>query len=43
MNSLVPSGIVFRMGWKSKLELWPYAAIVIAVIGLLYVIVLSTR
>jgi hypothetical protein len=26
------------IGWKSKLELWPYVAIAISVIGLLYMI-----
>ena len=31
------------MGWKSKLELSPYAAILIAVIGFLYLILRSAR
>jgi hypothetical protein len=31
------------VGWKSKLELWPYAAIAISVIGLVYAIVRSIR
>jgi hypothetical protein len=26
------------MRWKSKLELWPYAAIVVAIVGLLYMV-----
>jgi hypothetical protein len=31
------------MGWKSKLELWPYVAIAISVIGFLYILLTSTR
>jgi hypothetical protein len=31
------------MEWKSKLQLWPYAAIAIAAVGLLYVLFISTR
>jgi hypothetical protein len=31
------------MGWKYKLELWPYLAIAISVIGFLYLILARTR
>lgn len=30
------------MGWKSKLELWPYVAVATSVIGFLYMILTST-
>jgi len=29
--------------WKAKLDLWPYAAILVAVIGILYKILASGR
>jgi hypothetical protein len=31
------------MGWKSKLEFWPYIAIAVAVLGLLYLIITSNH
>jgi hypothetical protein len=31
------------MGWKSKLELWPYLLIAIALIGMVYLVLTSAR
>jgi hypothetical protein len=43
MNPEIAWAALLSMGWKSKLELWPYVAVAVSVFGLLYLILTSNR
>lgn len=43
MNPEIAWATLLSMGWKSKLEFWPYVAIAVAVLGLLYLILTSNH
>lgn len=43
MNPEIAWATLLSMGWKSKLEFWPYVAVAVSVLGLLYLILTSNH
>jgi hypothetical protein len=43
MNPEIAWATLLSMGWKSKLEFWPYVAVAVSLLGLLYLIVTSNH
>lgn len=43
MSPEIDWAMLLSMGWKSKLEFWPYVAVAVAALGFLYLILTSNH